>query len=151
MAVLITPRLATPPAPTFMLVLAAPQTIWPGWIIPSLATDPHTGQCGRVRSGAAPLRSNLTSHTLVDQATAAGKSEVRQRWQAATRQSRRRRQPRQTLPAWLASAWAPKSSALWPDVLAHARQRMHTQLGPRLCEPSFPTMAKTTALRRSRC
>ena len=35
MAVLITPRLATPPAPTFMVVLAAPQTMRPGWIIQS--------------------------------------------------------------------------------------------------------------------
>ena len=33
MAVLITPRMATPPAPTFMVVLAAPQTMRPGWII----------------------------------------------------------------------------------------------------------------------
>ena len=37
MAVLIAPRLATPPAPTptFMVVLAAPQTMRPGWIVQS--------------------------------------------------------------------------------------------------------------------
>lgn len=33
MAVLITPRMATPPAPTYMVVLAAPQTMRPGWVI----------------------------------------------------------------------------------------------------------------------
>ena len=35
MAVLIAPRMAPPPAPAFMVVLAAPQTMRPGWIIQS--------------------------------------------------------------------------------------------------------------------